>query len=55
MTRNHDHDVRRLAHAENGMQCLTEDRVTAERHEGLRLGMAEPRAAARGDDDHGGR
>ena len=51
----HDHEVRRLAHAEHGIQGHAEDRVTAERDERLRLRVPEPGTAARGDDDDGDR
>ena len=51
----HDHEVRRLAHAEHGIHGHAEDRVAAERDERLRLGVPEPGAAARGDDDDGDR
>ena len=55
VARHDDHEVRRLAHAEHGIHGDPEDGVAAERDERLRLGVPEPGAAARGDDDDGDR
>jgi hypothetical protein len=49
----HEHHARRLLHAEHGIEGDAEDRVPAERHERLGLGVPEAGAAAGGDDDDG--